>query len=88
MKITRFLIPLIISSCVLSPLTLPGAKAQIKDPIIPSPVTAPIDATSVKIEVPQHVPEPLSIIGTLIGGSAVWSMRKKLAASTKSKVKQ
>jgi hypothetical protein len=36
----------------------------------------------------QPIPEPLSIIGTLIGGGAVWRMRKKLTASTKVKVKQ
>jgi hypothetical protein len=36
----------------------------------------------------QPIPEPLSIIGTLIGGGAVWRMRKKLTVSTKVKVKQ
>ena len=36
----------------------------------------------------QPIPEPLSIIGTLIGGGAVWRMRKKLTTSTKAKVKQ
>lgn len=33
--------------------------------------------------VPQSVPEPFSIIGTLVGGTAAFRMRKKLSAANK-----
>lgn len=35
----------------------------------------------------EPIPEPLSIIGTLIGGCAVWRMRKKLNSSNKAEVR-
>jgi hypothetical protein len=47
-----------------------------------------VDSGTATLQATQPIPEPLSIIGTLIGGSAVWRMRKKLTASTKVKVKQ
>jgi hypothetical protein len=32
---------------------------------------------------PKSVPEPITVVGTLIGGAAVWSIRKKLIHSGK-----
>jgi hypothetical protein len=46
-----------------------------------------VDSGTATLQPTQGIPEPLSIIGTFIGGGAVWRMRKKLTASTKVKVK-
>jgi hypothetical protein len=32
----------------------------------------------------RSVPEPITVVGTLIGGAAAWSIRKKLVNSAKS----
>jgi hypothetical protein len=32
---------------------------------------------------PTPVPEPITVVGTLIGGAAVWSLKKKLTHSSK-----
>jgi hypothetical protein len=32
---------------------------------------------------PKTVPEPITVVGTLIGGAAAWSIRKKLISSGK-----
>jgi hypothetical protein len=32
---------------------------------------------------PRPVPEPITVVGTLIGGAAVWSLKKKLNHSSK-----
>ncbi|MGA7952213.1 MAG: PEP-CTERM sorting domain-containing protein [Gloeobacterales cyanobacterium] len=47
-----------------------------------------VDSGTATLQPTQGIPEPLSIIGTLIGGGAVWRMRKKLNASTKVKAKK
>jgi hypothetical protein len=44
---------------------------------------APIGFTAPPPPTPTAVPEPFTIIGTIIGGTAAFRMRKKLKAITK-----
>jgi hypothetical protein len=80
------------SSGVLNVVTAPPKTSQeFFSQLVNSPPVGLYSATrqvDSGIATTQPIPEPLSIIGTLIGGGAILRMRKKLTASTKVKVKQ